>query len=326
MANFQQHVTCSTATGVVIGSGAFLFGVPLTTSIVAVGLCSLAGMLPDIDSKTSKSFKECIWSAGGLAAMLVASRLAEFEFSQEVMVICGVATFLFFRFMLGWILCKFTVHRGMLHSIPMAVIAGEITFLFSNGPTELRAFKAIALSAGFISHLILDEVFSITTVPGERIKRSFGTALKMIDYKHLTPTVLTYVSLLIVTGITMNESVWTDRLEAHSQKVDSFLEKVSHERVIQAEENIAGSPETTNIAQVAEKSDEPQRPQFWRLRSTEPAPANSSPLPLYGNEADKNKSTTANPSPLPQPREQGPKQAVPYSPPEKKPLKPLFGG
>lgn len=280
MANFQQHVTCSTVTGIVIGSGAFLLGVPLTSSIVAAGLCSMAGMLPDIDSKTSKSFRECIWSAAGLASMLVATRLSEFEFSQEFNIICGVSIFLLMRTVLGWLLCKFTVHRGMIHSIPAAVIAAEITYLLSGGPTELRIFKSLALMAGFLSHLIMDELYSITTVPGQRIKRSFGTALKMIDYKQFQPTVITYICLIGTTAVIMNESLVLERMEANSTKLNNFLYQVSQktwqigDEVPENEENNQNDRffdqrgtevvVSESIENQLKENEEAALPRFWR--------------------------------------------------------------
>ncbi|MDR3183457.1 MAG: hypothetical protein LBT89_11185, partial [Planctomycetaceae bacterium] len=75
MGSFLQHVTCSTLTGVALGGAASAFGFPLPVCCVSAGLCSVAGMLPDIDSDTSKSFQECIYLAAGLGAVLLVQRM-----------------------------------------------------------------------------------------------------------------------------------------------------------------------------------------------------------------------------------------------------------
>src|SRR5688500_4290560 len=50
MAGFKTHITTSTVLGVGYGVGAhMLYGVPIPTCALAAGLCSVSGMLPDID-------------------------------------------------------------------------------------------------------------------------------------------------------------------------------------------------------------------------------------------------------------------------------------
>ena len=68
----------------------------------------------------------------------------------------------------------------MWHSIPAALIAGLATFLICLSPElEVRFFKAWAIVVGFVSHLILDEVYAVDWSGKKiRIKKSFGTAMK----------------------------------------------------------------------------------------------------------------------------------------------------
>ena len=54
------------------------------------------------------------------------------------------------------------MHRGIFHSLPVALIFCEIAFLVCTaGDLNLRYFKAGAIAIGFMSHLILDEIWSI---------------------------------------------------------------------------------------------------------------------------------------------------------------------
>jgi hypothetical protein len=185
MGNFKQHITCSTATGIAVGGIAYHFGVDPPTCLVAAGLCSFAGMLPDIDSDTSKSFQECIYLTAGIGCILTASRLRYFvDPDLDLAMLGGAFMFLLIRFGLAPLIKKITVHRGMIHSVPMAILCGQLVFFIVTGTVVERFVKAAALTIGFLSHLILDEVYSIdSTGTALRLKRSFGTALKWTNPK-----------------------------------------------------------------------------------------------------------------------------------------------
>lgn len=91
-----------------------------------------------------------------------------------------------------------TVHRGIWHSIPVVVIYAELTYLFlENFTRSTRLIVAGAALAGALSHLILDEIYSVD-FNGMRIKRSFGTALKWWDSKSPISSLLVY---LIAAGL-----------------------------------------------------------------------------------------------------------------------------
>ncbi len=154
-------------------------------------------MLPDIDSDSSRSFQECIYLTAGIAAVLVVSKLKEFPLNPEIITLAGAGMFFFIRFGVGSMLKRWTVHRGMFHSIPAAAIAAELVFLFSSGPVEWRLYKGFAIFLGFLSHLLLDEIFSID-LAGRRIKKSFGTAIKMYDPKHLGNSLCFYAATAVL--------------------------------------------------------------------------------------------------------------------------------
>ena len=64
----------------------------------------------------------------------------------------------------------------MFHSLPAALIAGELAFLLASGDdVRLRIYKAGAVVLGYVSHLVLDELYSLEWYRGRlRLKRSFG--------------------------------------------------------------------------------------------------------------------------------------------------------
>lgn len=205
MGNFKQHLTCSTLTGIAIGGIAYQFGFSTPTCLLSAGLCSMAGMLPDIDSDSSRSFQECIYLAAGLCSVLLADRLRLHNIDRDIIMLAGAMMFLFVRFGVGDVIKKITAHRGMFHSIPAAIFSGQIVFFLTTGTIEDRLFKACALSAGYLSHLILDEICSIDSTGKKlRIKKSFGTALKFYDGKRAGIAMCLYAAIVLLGFVAVN--------------------------------------------------------------------------------------------------------------------------
>jgi hypothetical protein len=96
------------------------------------------------------------------------------------MVLLGVSIYLFVRFGVTNIIRKYTVHRGMFHSIPACLTFAGLAFLLAGGTSvEVRYFKSGGVLIGFMSHLLLDEIYSVEWKGGRyRFKKSFGTAFK----------------------------------------------------------------------------------------------------------------------------------------------------
>ena len=86
----------------------------------------------------------------------------------------------------------------MFHSIPAAAIAAEFVFLADNGaPNTARWALAGGVFLGYLSHLLLDEIYSIDA-RGLKIRKSAGSALKFISAS-IGATILTW---LLVAGLT----------------------------------------------------------------------------------------------------------------------------
>ena len=220
MADFKTHVSFSTTAGVVYGTGIWLFDVPAPTSAIAGGICAIAGMFPDIDSKTSRALQETLYLLAGLVCMLVLLRLRDTGLNGDLILVVGVATFLLTKFAIGEIVTRSTVHRGMIHSIPSAFIAGILTYLLASGPDGFRAVKAIGLVFGFLSHLILDEVYSVD-VRGVRLKKSFGTALKFTNPSKPGKTAFVYALLVGFGLLVVYEKTWSGKFAGETERLTS---------------------------------------------------------------------------------------------------------
>lgn len=187
MAAFQTHVTV----GLVVGYIAGLFAV-VTQWIVApfMPLCMFAAafigsFLPDLDSNYSKPFN-IVFSH----AAIIGGSAVFFYFTLHKTIpwfywaIIPPVVSLVIRYGIGKIFQRFTTHRGIFHSIPGIFIVTLATPpVISYIPLASKDVIAISFSVGigFLSHLVLDEIYSVIQFEGIKmkikVKRSFGTAM-----------------------------------------------------------------------------------------------------------------------------------------------------
>ncbi len=174
-------MSVSTGAGVLYAIAGSQSGMPLTTCLIAGGLCSVSGMLPDLDSESGRPLREATTLAAAVVPMLMVDRFQRMNLNHESMVLAAAVVYITIRFVLTEVFRRYTVHRGMWHSLPAAAIVGMVSFLvMSSEDISLRMFKTMAVVLGFVSHLILDEIWSVDFRKGKyQFKTSFGTALKL---------------------------------------------------------------------------------------------------------------------------------------------------
>jgi hypothetical protein len=214
MADFKTHITVSTLCGAGYGAGAYwLFDLPAPTCVLAGGLCSVSGMLPDLDSGPGVPLRESMAFAAAVVPMMLLHYFQAMGLSHEMIVLAGAGVYLAIRFGLTELLKLYTVHRGMFHSIPAAVIAGELAFLLASGENVwLRAYKAGAVSLGYLSHLALDELWALHWRRGQlRTKSSFGTALKLFG-RAWWPNVSVMAKLILLSYLVWKQPGWAEAL------------------------------------------------------------------------------------------------------------------
>jgi hypothetical protein len=206
MADFKTHLTASTVLGLGYGGAAYAtFGVPLPTSILAAGLCSVSGMLPDIDSGPGRPLKEITSFMAAVVPTMLFRRLLHLGMSHESIILTGAAVYVAIRFGLAWFLRHYTVHRGMFHSFVAAAIFGELTFLLADSDNVLlRWFMAGGVALGYLSHLVLDEVYSVQWNGLPRLKSSFGTAMKFVG-AGWWPNLSAYAKFAVLTFLVVKE-------------------------------------------------------------------------------------------------------------------------
>lgn len=236
MADFRTHVTTSSVLGVGYAGMGLTMGLPLETAMVCGGLCGISGMLPDLDSDSGIPIREAMGFAAGIVPMLLVDRFQALGMPYDRMVLVTAGLYFLIRFAGASLLGRFSVHRGMFHSIPAALIFAGLAFLIC-GYTEdrVRYFKAGAVFFGVMSHLLLDELYSIEWKGGIwRFKRSSGTALKVWG-KNPWANVSAYGKLAIVGAMIAGEPSVMSRLEArHPELAGKF------QRIHNAQEHLLG--------------------------------------------------------------------------------------
>jgi membrane-bound metal-dependent hydrolase YbcI (DUF457 family) len=193
MANFQTHLIGG---ALVSSAGAFAsFGNGLsdpgeTQSLFAIGV--VASLLPDIDADASKPVRGVFALAGIVVGFLVA-----FTFAGRF----GLLV----RYPLFWLFAHYTVHRGVWHSLLMALVLALTAAVVAERWLALSTLMAWLVGGftllGYLTHLVLDEVASVD-LTGSRVKRSFGTALKPFSVDAWPASLLLFLALVGLLGIT----------------------------------------------------------------------------------------------------------------------------
>ncbi len=212
MADFKTHITTSTALGFIYGGvGYYSFDVPPAHCLIAGSLCSVAGMLPDLDSNSGIPQREMLCFISAVVPMLMLPRFEALGLTTEHMVFIAGVMYVLIRFGVGGLFKRYTKHRGMWHSIPAAIVAGLATFLVClSSDVEIRIFKSWAVVLGFISHLVLDEIYAVNwegALP--TTKKSFGTALKFWSNSRWA-NIATYAKLAILIALIASDDYAMD--------------------------------------------------------------------------------------------------------------------
>lgn len=207
MAGFRTHLATSTLLGAgAAAAGYYHWDYAPTSCLLAGGMCSVAGILPDVDSDSGIPLRESMAFMAAVTPVLLLDRFQAWQLNFEQQAVAAAGVYLSIRFIVAEVVRRTTVHRGMWHSIPAALLAALTAFLLcANDEIQLRMFKVAAVFLGFMSHLVLDEIYSVEHRRGRfHFKKSFGTALKFWGSGPIA-NLLTYGLLLILGTIIAQE-------------------------------------------------------------------------------------------------------------------------
>lgn len=201
MAAYREHITVSGMLGGAYACGAiFALGFSITQGIVAAILTWIAGMLPDMDSPSGRPIRELFGVTAAVAPLLLLQHSNSVGINGDRAMLFCLLLYGAVRYGGAAVLSRLTVHRGMFHSIPALIIAMQVTFLgYHSTDVKVRMLMAVGVGIGFLSHLILDEVYSVQW-DGVRVnlKRSAGSALKFFG-KEQMPNAVSLGLLMFLT-------------------------------------------------------------------------------------------------------------------------------
>lgn len=184
MASYRGHLTFSSLLAAGYGTvGVWQFDLDWATVFLGAGLTALGGLAPDLDSDSSVPVRELFSLAGVVAPVLAFQRLENSGFSTEqVLVILG-GIYLVVRYVMAFLFKTLTVHRGMFHSLPAMLISGLLVFLLYHNPrVVVRLYLAGGMMLGFLSHLVLDEIYAVSFMGFKLTPNKYaGSALKFFS-------------------------------------------------------------------------------------------------------------------------------------------------
>jgi hypothetical protein len=203
MANFNTHITVAAAGAGLLSVLCLQVGLaaPKDALVLAV-MGTIGGILPDIDLEHAYPSR-IMFSLFGIVAAFLAIFSSEKNLSIVELWGIGLATYAVIRYPIWTIFYQYTSHRGSIHSIAAALFFSFLTSSFSYYILGKGAFMAwldaLFVFLGFVLHLTLDELYSVDFTD-RKIKRSFGTALKLLDTRKPEKATL-LVSLVIVAWV-----------------------------------------------------------------------------------------------------------------------------
>ncbi len=203
MAGYKAHFAFGVLTAACVAVAMLVISwVSLMVMPVVFLLAVIGSMLPDLDSDTGMPvrllFGTLAVATFGLALFYVMNNTAT-SWLQQGLIAVGAGLFVYF--IIGGIFKHFTEHRGVFHSIPAALVMGLVAMSVSGllGIGEKMALVVgLAITAGYLSHLVLDEINSTVNLSGIpfKPKKSLGTALKLTGGSKMMTTAI-YVALVV---------------------------------------------------------------------------------------------------------------------------------
>ena len=199
MANFSTHLNVSAFVSGISAISISYSNLSSQNDAVIYFLAGIiGGILPDIDHDKSTPIRIIQFFFSNLVSFFVVFKYVHKYPILNLFLIWLISyiimSIIFFFFK------KLTKHRGMIHSIPAGLIFWFLISIISYNFFHLEIIKSYFLGffvfIGYMTHLILDEIYSVD-ITGKKIKKSFGSALKICS-SNKKLNLITYLLLLFI--------------------------------------------------------------------------------------------------------------------------------
>ena len=182
MADFKTHLGWSIGSGIILATaGLQAHHLKPIEGLAVVALAGIGGSIPDIDKESSIPHRFFNHFLSLVMPIVILLHLKP-KIGSALWI--NILFYIFFSAIIYKIICpiikEMTKHRGVMHSIPFAILSGELTYLFFASDYELfklaskkmPVYFGVAVFLGHISHLILDEFHSIWDKKEKKIYES----------------------------------------------------------------------------------------------------------------------------------------------------------
>lgn len=167
MAKQQSHFSVSVGLAVIyVLLGTLLFNFHPEILFLASVILVIAGMLPNVDESSSSEAQELGGLLAAISPLVFLELYPRFQHGGITrLTLVVVCCYLLSRVVIARLMKACFVHRGVLHSLPAAVITFEgVYLLFWDLTQTQRIFLAFAGFAGFFTHLLMDAYTNLDLV------------------------------------------------------------------------------------------------------------------------------------------------------------------
>ena len=201
MAKVESHFSISIGLAIAYSLlGVIFLAIKPEIVFLAAVLVVITGILPNIDEggETASNFSGLIAAAAPLLLMQLYPNMQTAGVSRMALTVIG--SYFISKYIFDNVILNMTSHRGVMHSIPAAIITFEVIFLlFHDLSMQPRLYLACGGFTGFFSHLMIDGYTNL-----DLMNRALGkgvtkkpSALKLTA-ETSTTTLVTYSTLVIL--------------------------------------------------------------------------------------------------------------------------------
>ena len=213
MANFNTHITVAAAASGLMSVLYLQVGLVDKSEVALLALAgTCGGILPDVDLQSSYPSRILFSLMATLIAFASVTAMGNNFSVLELWLVAGLSFFII-RYPVWRFFHKYTRHRGSTHTVIAAFLSMFMTAIFMHHWLEYPPFIAWIVASfmlfGFLIHLLLDEIYSVD-FSNRRIKRSFGTALKLWDSRKPVETLLLASFTLLMWYLSPDAQVFWD--------------------------------------------------------------------------------------------------------------------
>jgi hypothetical protein len=254
MADFATHLGWGAVGAGLAASATYAADIVPAGDLMTLTTAGVIGsVLPDVDLEKAVPSRS-LFTGLGLALAFIVLFNFKATYSITELWLIWMAVFLSIRYGAYFIFHRNASHRGIFHSILaglffMAFTAVVIAYWIGRDPV-VAWMAGLFVFLGYIIHLLLDEIYSVD-ITGARLKRSFGSALKLFDKRSMSSSLL-MAGALVATLLITPPSEEFRRLMQPAQVSEFFRERMFPQNgwFQGRSANMAGLPESGPTAAV----------------------------------------------------------------------------